>query len=256
MPTQSASPAIPALPGEILIPQTFTRHRRQLRALLIEQQCWFCATDLVRLIGQPHLDERATRTLDADQLIDAVVLNTHGQPETTRLISESGVYAALIHYYPPGEPLHPPLDHRRRGADAARSRTTRRAPPEAREPPGAVVAALAWRYLDALPTDIASNPNNRRWWMKRASSNLRRPAHVGWTTRSLSTVAHGTKCGPVSHATKRWMKKASSPLPAQTIDRTGDCHGGTATDARLSRAIAASRCIDGRTLMDNHCMTS
>jgi prophage antirepressor-like protein len=101
MPTQSASPAIPAISGEILIPQIFTRHRRQLRALLIEQQCWFCATDLGRLIGQPHLDERATRTLDADQLLDAVVLNTHGQPEATRLISESGVYAALIHYYHP-----------------------------------------------------------------------------------------------------------------------------------------------------------
>ena len=70
-------------------------------ALLIERQCWFCATDLGRLIGQPHLDERAARTLDADQLIDAVVLNTHGQPETTRLISESGVYVALLHYYHP-----------------------------------------------------------------------------------------------------------------------------------------------------------
>lgn len=91
MPTQSTSPAIPALAGEILIPQIFIRHRRQLRALLLEQQCWFSATDLGRLIGQPHLDERATRTLDADQLLDAVVLNTHGQPETTRLISESGV---------------------------------------------------------------------------------------------------------------------------------------------------------------------
>lgn len=52
----------------------------------------------------------------------------------------------------PGKPLHSPLDHRRRGADAARSRTTRRAPPKAREPPGAVVAALARRYLDALPS--------------------------------------------------------------------------------------------------------
>ncbi|HIQ44529.1 MAG TPA: phage antirepressor [Pseudomonas oleovorans] len=90
----------------MLIPHTFTRRRHQLRALLIEQQCWFCATDLGRLIGQPHLDERATRTLDADQLIDAVVLNTHGQPETTRLISESGVYAALIHYYPENRCIH------------------------------------------------------------------------------------------------------------------------------------------------------
>ncbi|WP_160017431.1 Bro-N domain-containing protein [Pseudomonas sp. 8O] len=101
MSIQPVSPAIPALPNEILIPHTFTRHRRQLRAQLIERQCWFCATDLGRLIGQPHLDERATRTLEADQLLDAVVLNTHGQPETTRLISESGVYAALIHYYHP-----------------------------------------------------------------------------------------------------------------------------------------------------------
>ncbi len=41
------------------------------------------------------------RSLDTDQLLDAVVLNTHGQPETTRLISESGIYAVLIHYYHP-----------------------------------------------------------------------------------------------------------------------------------------------------------
>lgn len=101
MPVQPASPVTLALSGEILVPHTVTRHRRQLRALLIEQQCWFCARDLGRLIGQPYLEERATRTLDADQLLDAAVLNTHGQPETTRLISESGVYAALIHYYHP-----------------------------------------------------------------------------------------------------------------------------------------------------------
>lgn len=36
---------------------------------------------------------------DTDQLRDAVVLNAYGQPERTRLISESGIYAVLIHYY-------------------------------------------------------------------------------------------------------------------------------------------------------------
>ncbi|WPC06481.1 Bro-N domain-containing protein [Pseudomonas benzenivorans] len=91
----------PDITGEILIPQTFTRHRRQLRALLIEHQCWFCARDFGRMIAQPQLMERAARTLDADQLLDAVILNTHGQPERTRLISESGIYSALIHYYHP-----------------------------------------------------------------------------------------------------------------------------------------------------------
>lgn len=102
MPTHTpSSNTLPDATGEILIPQTFTRHRRQLRALLIEQQCWFCVRDLGRLIGQPHLEERATRTLDADQLLDVVVLNAHGQPEAARLVSESGVYAALIHYYHP-----------------------------------------------------------------------------------------------------------------------------------------------------------
>ena len=95
------SPSIPDFSGEILIPQTFTRHKRQLRALLVEQQCWFCARDLGRLIGQPHLEERAVRTLDGDQLLDAVVLSAHGQPEQVRLVSESGVYALLIHYYHP-----------------------------------------------------------------------------------------------------------------------------------------------------------
>jgi prophage antirepressor-like protein len=97
----SSSPAIADLSGEILIPQTFTRHKRQLRALLIEQQCWFCARDFGRMIAQPHLEERAARTLDTDQLLDAVVLNGHGHPERARLISESGIYALLIHYYHP-----------------------------------------------------------------------------------------------------------------------------------------------------------
>lgn len=96
-----SSSSRPDITGEILIPQTFTRHRRQLRALLIEYQCWFCAHDVGRMIAQPHLEERAARTLDADQLLDAVVLNAHGRPERTRLISESGIYAVLIHYYHP-----------------------------------------------------------------------------------------------------------------------------------------------------------
>ncbi|TBU82142.1 phage antirepressor [Pseudomonas daroniae] len=101
MPFQPALPPVQALSGEILTPHTFVRHRRQLRALLLHDQCWFSARDLGRLIGQPHLEERATRTLDADQLLDVVVLNAHGQPEAARLVSESGVYAALIHYYHP-----------------------------------------------------------------------------------------------------------------------------------------------------------
>lgn len=95
------SSAIPVLSGEILIPQTFIRHRRQLRALLIDDQCWFSVRDTGRLIAQAHLEERAARTLDNDQMLDVVLLSGHGQPVAERLISESGLYALLIHYYHP-----------------------------------------------------------------------------------------------------------------------------------------------------------
>ena len=90
---------------EVLIPTVFTRHKRQLR----EDQCWFCAHDLGRLIGFPLLAERVQRNLDEDQCRHAWMLDGSGEYIDELLLSKSAVYASLIHYFPPGEPQHPPV---------------------------------------------------------------------------------------------------------------------------------------------------
>ncbi|WP_371234423.1 Bro-N domain-containing protein [Pseudomonas sp. QE6] len=86
---------------ELLIPTVFTRHKRQLRAVLLEDQCWFCAHDLGRLIGFPYLVERVERNLDEDQCRHAWMLNGSGEYIDELLLSESAVYASLIHYFHP-----------------------------------------------------------------------------------------------------------------------------------------------------------
>ena len=82
-----------------LIPHVFTRHKLNLHALLLENQPWFSARDLGRLL-RLFLDERAVRKLDPDQHQSARIL-INGVIEDTLLISESGVYALLIYHYCP-----------------------------------------------------------------------------------------------------------------------------------------------------------
>ena len=81
----------------------FTRHNLQLHALLLENQAWFCARELGRLMGW-FLDERTTRKLDEDQR-RTVKLLFHGQPQEMLMISESGAYALLVYHYTPGNRL-------------------------------------------------------------------------------------------------------------------------------------------------------
>ncbi|MBK5353475.1 Bro-N domain-containing protein [Pseudomonas sp. TH41] len=82
-----------------LTPHVFTRHKLHLHALLLENQPWFSARDLGRLL-RLFLDERAVRKLDPDQRQTARML-IHGSIENTLLISESGVYALLVYHYCP-----------------------------------------------------------------------------------------------------------------------------------------------------------
>lgn len=79
--------------------QIFIRHHRQLRALLLENQAWFCLQDTARLMGKA-LDERATWKLDPDQRRTAW-LNANGECTQQLLISESGLFAMLVHHYVP-----------------------------------------------------------------------------------------------------------------------------------------------------------
>ena len=84
---------------EAFIAVVFTRHSLHLHTLLLENQPWFCARELGRLMGW-HLDERTTRKLDKDQK-RIVKLLFHGQPEEMLMISESGAYALLVYHYVP-----------------------------------------------------------------------------------------------------------------------------------------------------------
>ncbi|MDF3932389.1 BRO-N domain-containing protein [Pseudomonas citronellolis] len=86
---------------EVLIPTLFTRHKRQLRALLLEDQCWFCARDLGRLMGVASLEERVLRNLDDDQHRRAWLRDGNGEYDDELLLSESAVYATLIHFFHP-----------------------------------------------------------------------------------------------------------------------------------------------------------
>lgn len=82
-----------------LVPHVFTRHNLHLHALLLENQAWFSARDLGRLL-RLYLDERALRKLDPDQRQCQYLLH-HGAVERTLLISESGIYALLVYHYCP-----------------------------------------------------------------------------------------------------------------------------------------------------------
>lgn len=80
-----------------LTPTTFHRHNRPLRTLLLESQVWFCAREMGRLMGWP-LNERTTRKLDPDQRRTLTLATGFGD-ETELMVSESGVYAMLVHHY-------------------------------------------------------------------------------------------------------------------------------------------------------------
>lgn len=92
-----------AAASEPFIAAVFTRHSLHLHTLLLENQPWFCARDLGRLMGW-YLDERTTRKLDEDQR-RTVTLLFHGQPEEILMVSESGAYALLVYHYTPGNRL-------------------------------------------------------------------------------------------------------------------------------------------------------
>ena len=82
-----------------LVPHVFTRHKLHLHALLLQNQSWFSARDLGRLL-RIYLSDRQLRKLDPDQYQTAKML-IHGNIENSLLISESGVYALLVYHYCP-----------------------------------------------------------------------------------------------------------------------------------------------------------
>jgi len=81
----------------------FSRHNLALHALLLENQPWFCARDIGRLMGT-HLSERMVNKLDKDQR-HFLWIEYFRQPEKQLMLSESGVYALLVYHYVPGNRL-------------------------------------------------------------------------------------------------------------------------------------------------------
>ena len=85
----------------VLVPSVFLRHRRPLRALLIENQAWFVGRDLARLTNS-HVSTRVIHKLDADQCRVECLQIAGEAPVHEWLVSESGVYALLmVHFYHP-----------------------------------------------------------------------------------------------------------------------------------------------------------
>ena len=84
-------------------PTVFTRHNLFLHALLLENQPWFCARDIGRLMGV-HLSDRMVNKLDKDQR-RVLCIEYFRQPEKQLMLSESGVYALLVYHYVPGNRL-------------------------------------------------------------------------------------------------------------------------------------------------------
>jgi prophage antirepressor-like protein len=85
------------------IPTGFTRHNLSLHALLLENQAWFCARDIGRLMGV-HLNDRMVSKLDKDQRRN-LWIEYFRKPEQQLMLSESGVYALLVYHYVPGNRL-------------------------------------------------------------------------------------------------------------------------------------------------------
>ncbi|MDA8482889.1 phage antirepressor [Pseudomonas resinovorans] len=138
---------------EVLLPLSFTRHKRQLRALLLDEEPWFSVNDLSRLMNLPQLAERIQRNLDEDQVQRSWMRNSHGEFEEELLVSESGLYAVLIYFFHPENRGIRPVDNAEGDSALAQRRTLRRVAPQ---PPavalagtGAGGAALAGQGLDA-----------------------------------------------------------------------------------------------------------
>jgi len=94
--SQSAIRGRQAMTHPHFIPTVFTRHNRFLHAIMQANQAWFCVQDLGRLMGRP-LDQRLTLKLDPDQR-QYVWLLKNGKTVESLMVSESGMYALLVHH--------------------------------------------------------------------------------------------------------------------------------------------------------------
>jgi prophage antirepressor-like protein len=90
---------IPSESSAFFTPIVFTRHNRFLHAFMQDHEAWFCVQDLGRLMGYP-LNERLTLKLDPDQRRH-VLLRRDGEIIDCAMVSESGLFALLVHHFVP-----------------------------------------------------------------------------------------------------------------------------------------------------------
>jgi prophage antirepressor-like protein len=81
----------------------FSRHNLSIHALLFENQPWFAARDVGRLMGF-HLNDRVVNKLDIDQR-GVMWIEYFREPQQHLMLSESGVFALLVYHYVPGNRL-------------------------------------------------------------------------------------------------------------------------------------------------------
>jgi Prophage antirepressor len=84
---------------DVHISSVFMRHQRPLRALMLENQPWFAASDLGGLMGRP-VEHFTEHSLDAD-LKRRERLQTHNGEQDTWLVCEAGLFNLLSRYRHP-----------------------------------------------------------------------------------------------------------------------------------------------------------
>lgn len=82
---------------DAFIPTVFQRHHNSLRAVMIDQQPWFVASDFGRLISQRHA-ERLCRRMDEDQIRTIRLRYDSGNEEQLQAINEAGIYKCLFRF--------------------------------------------------------------------------------------------------------------------------------------------------------------
>ena len=85
---------------DALTPIVFQRHHNPLRAVLIDRQPWFVASDLCRLLNQRH-SERLCRRMDAEQIMTIHLAYRNGGEEQVQVINVAGLYKALYRFHHP-----------------------------------------------------------------------------------------------------------------------------------------------------------
>jgi prophage antirepressor-like protein len=76
---------------------TFLRHTRPLRGILIDDQPWFVAYDLARLLGLNHPQSLARR-MEPHEMRVVKLRHASGGEEPVEVISEAALYKALFRF--------------------------------------------------------------------------------------------------------------------------------------------------------------